>query len=131
MGNAEYMGVGSKLFSCINHCKTAKRKDMTSLTFLKYCSAGFGEDTPAQPGERYGVVKDLERTVKGYKRLRRELDRLKVVLEQQEDARKRSKTEKTPRTRYYKSQLGIRTAKSTGGTFFTFPVARTGRFVSK
>ena len=54
------------------------------------------------------MVKDLEKTVKGYKRLRREMDMLKVVLEQQVDARERSKTEKTPRTRFYKSQLGIR-----------------------
>merc|ERR1712123_243037 len=111
--------------------KSLQKRNMTSLTFLKYCAAGFGEDTPAQPGERYGVLKDLEKTVKGYKRLRRELDMLKVVLEQQVDARERSRTEKTPRTRFYKSRLGIRTAKSTGGTFFTFPVARIGIFVAK
>ena len=81
---------------------------MASLTFMKYCGPGFGEDKPAQPGERKGVVKDLERTVKGYRMLMRELERLRVVLEQQESARDRSKMEKTHRTRYYKSQLGIR-----------------------
>ena len=41
---------------------------MTSLTYLKYCARGFGEDTPVQPGERVGVGKDLERNVKGYSR---------------------------------------------------------------
>ena len=75
---------------------------MTSLTFMKYCGPGFGENKPTLPGERKGVVKDLER----------ELDRLRVVLEQQESARERSKMEKTPRTRYYKSQLGIRSVYS-------------------
>ena len=81
---------------------------MTSLTFMKYCGPGFGEDKPVQPGQRLGVVRDLERNVKGYKMVKREVDRLRVVLEQQEIARERSKMEKTPRTRYYKSQLGIR-----------------------
>ena len=70
--------------------------------------ATFCEGKPAQPGERKGVVKDLERTMKGYRVLKRELERLRVVMEQQESARERSKMEKIPRTRYYKSQLGIR-----------------------
>ena len=78
------------------------------MTFIKYCGPGFGEDKPAQPGERKGVVKDLERTVKGYRVLKRELERLRVVMEQQESARERSKIERKARTRYYKSQLGIR-----------------------
>ena len=78
------------------------------MTFMKYCGPGFGEDKPTLPGQRLGVVKDLERTVKGYRMLMRELERLRVVLEQQENARERSKMEKTPRTRYYKSQLQSR-----------------------
>ena len=69
---------------------------------------GVGEDKPSQSGERKGVVKDLKRTVKGYRGLKRELDRLRVVLEQQEGARERRKMEKTPRTRHYKSKLRIR-----------------------
>ena len=81
---------------------------MTSLVFLKYCGNGFGEDKPAQPGERLRVVKDLEKNVKGYKVIRRELDRLRIVLEQQEIARERSKMERTPRTRYYNSQMAIK-----------------------
>ena len=85
---------------------------MTSLTFLKYCGPGFGEDKPVLPGQRLGVVRDLERNVKGYKMVKREVDRLRVVLEQQESARERSKMEKTPRTRYYKSQLGIRSVSA-------------------
>ena len=81
---------------------------MTSLTYLKYCARGFGEDTPVRPGDRVGVGKDLERNVKGYKVLMRELDMLKVVLEQQKSARERSKMEKKIKTTYYKSQMGIR-----------------------
>merc|ERR1712106_769759 len=120
--------------------KTAKRGEqfvkgyqsekMTSLTYMKYCGPGFGEDKPVQPGERLGVVRELEKNVDGYKALRKELAMLRVELEQQENLREKSKLEKTVRTKYYKSQLGIRTAKSTGGTYFTFPVGRLGIFTS-
>ena len=50
----------------------------------------------------------MEKNVKGYKLMRRELDKFRVVMEQQEHARERSKMEKTPRTRFYKSQMAIR-----------------------
>ena len=81
---------------------------MTSLTYMKYCGSGFGEDKPVQPGERLGVVRELEKNVDGYKALRKELAMLRVELEQQENLREKSKLEKTVRTKYYKSQLGIR-----------------------
>ena len=83
-------------------------KAMTSITFLKYRGAGFGEDKPPVLGQKIGIVRELEKTVKGYRMVRRELDRLRIELEKQEDARKRSKLEKPIRVQYYKSQMGIR-----------------------
>lgn len=50
---------------------------MTTLTYLKYCGNGFGEDRPLESGERYGIVKDMERTVAGYKDLRKEIKQLR------------------------------------------------------
>ena len=47
---------------------------MSSLAFLKYCGAGFGEDQPVPVGQRVGVVRSLERSVVGYTNIRRELD---------------------------------------------------------
>eukprot|EP00092_Neocalanus_flemingeri_P007112 GFUD01007683.1.p2 GENE.GFUD01007683.1~~GFUD01007683.1.p2 ORF type:complete len:137 (+),score=42.15 GFUD01007683.1:74-484(+) len=119
--NSSYWG------NCCSLCGFYLEK-MTSLAFLKYCGNGFGEDKPVQVGDRVGLVRDLEKNVKGYKALRRELDMLKVVLEQQQHAREKSNMEKTMRTKYYKSQMGIRTVKSTGGTYFTYPVGRLGLF---
>merc|ERR1712215_12227 len=106
-------------------------KTMSSVTFLKYSGVEFQNNKPFGPGERKGVVKDLERNVKGYKTLMRELDMLRIVMEQQETAREKLNRAKPMRTMYYKSQLGIRTAKSTGATYFTFPVGRLGIFVTK
>ena len=81
---------------------------MTSLTFLKYCGHGFGEEKPLQLGERLSATRELERNVKGYKALKKELATLKTVLEQQQNARDRSKMEKSLKSKYYKSLQGIR-----------------------
>ena len=40
---------------------------MTSLTYLKYCGNGFGEDKPVEPGTKFGMMREMERCVKGYK----------------------------------------------------------------
>ena len=50
---------------------------MTTLTYFKYCGNGFGEDRPLQSGERYGIVKDMERSISGYKNLRDEIKQLR------------------------------------------------------
>ena len=63
---------------------------------------------PPQLGERLGVARELERNVKGYKTLKKELAVLKAVIEQQQNARDRSKIEKSIKTKYYKSLQGIR-----------------------
>ena len=75
---------------------------MTSLTFMKYCGHGFGEERPLQLGER------LERNVKGYKVLKKEMGMLKTMLEQQQNARDRSKMEKSMKSKYYKCLQGIK-----------------------
>ena len=81
---------------------------MTSLTFMKYCGHGFGEERPLQLEERLGVTRDLERNVKGYKELKKEMGMLKTMLEQQQNARDRSKMEKSIKSKYYKSLQGIK-----------------------
>ena len=81
---------------------------MTSLTFMKYCGHGFGEERPLQLGERLGVTRDLEKNVKGYKVLKKEIGMLKTMLEQQQNARDRSKMEKSIKSKYYKSLQGIK-----------------------
>ena len=46
---------------------------MSTLTYLKYSSGnGFGEERPLETGQKYGVLKDMERNVSGYKALRNE-----------------------------------------------------------
>jgi hypothetical protein len=81
---------------------------MTSLTFMKYCGHGFGEERPLQLGERLGVTRDLERNVKGYKLLKKELGMLKTLLEQQQNDQDRCKMEKSTKSKYYKCLQGIK-----------------------
>ena len=50
---------------------------MSTLTYLKYCGAGFGEDRPLESGQKYGAVRDMERTVAGYRALRTEIKELR------------------------------------------------------
>ena len=69
---------------------------------MKYCGHGFGEERPLQLGDRLGVTRDLERNVKGYKVLKKEMGMLKTMLEQQQNARDRSKMEKSIKSKYYK-----------------------------
>merc|ERR1712055_331914 len=109
-------------------CIQILRLSMSSLTYLKYCGHGFGEDTPAQKGERLSVARDMEEHVKGYKVLRKEMVELRALKVQQENLRYRSGMEKCIKTKFYKSLQGIRTAKSSGGIYFTEPVARVGIF---
>ena len=54
-----------------------RRRAMSTLTFLKYCGAGFGEDRPLESGQKYGAVRDMERTVAWYRALRTEIKELR------------------------------------------------------
>ena len=51
---------------------------MGSVTFYKYCGHGFGEERPLETGQRYGCVKEMEKSVQGYKGIRREIKELKL-----------------------------------------------------
>merc|ERR1711915_1016143 len=88
---------------------------MTSLVFLKYSSSGLGENRPLEIGDKIWIRREME--MAGgleYKRLRWQLERLRWEME------------KLKAVKYYKSQMAIRTVKSTGGIFFSYPVAREG-----
>ena len=50
---------------------------MSTLTYLKYCGNGFGEERPLETGQKYGVLKDMEKNVSGYKALRNEIKELR------------------------------------------------------
>ena len=50
---------------------------MSTLTYLKYCGNGFGEERPLETGQKYGVLKDMEKNVVGYKALRNEIKELR------------------------------------------------------
>ena len=97
---------------------------MSTLTYLKYCGNGFGEERPLETGQKYGVVKDMEKNVSGYKSLRNEIKELRFIktencnvfipllvrttMEQQQHLREKSKFDKPDRARFYKSQIKIR-----------------------
>ena len=50
---------------------------MSTLTYLKYCGNGYGEERPLEIGQKYGVLKDMEKNVGGYKALRNEIKELR------------------------------------------------------
>ena len=51
---------------------------MSTLTYLKYCGNGFGEERPLETGQKYGILKDMEKNVSGYKALRNEIKELRL-----------------------------------------------------
>ena len=50
---------------------------MSTLTYLKYCGNGFGEERALETGQKYGVLRDMEKNVSGYKALRNEIKELR------------------------------------------------------
>ena len=102
---------------------------MSTLTYLKYSSGnGFGEERPLETGQKFGVLKDMERNVSGYKALRNEIKELRfnklriaiffcvyslhkfvrTTMELQQHLREKAKFDKPDRVRFYKSQIKIR-----------------------
>ena len=99
---------------------------MSTLTYLKYCGNGFGEERALETGQKYGVLRDMEKNVSGYKALRNEIKELRfnktencnvlikinlhvrTTMEQQQHLREKSKFDKPDRVRFYKSQIKIR-----------------------
>ena len=79
---------------------------MISMTAMKYQKHGYVEKRPFLPGEKRRACKEMERNMKGYKELRQELAMARKTMEQQEKSK--HSLEKTIKTHYYKSPLGIR-----------------------
>merc|ERR1712126_62071 len=116
------------IFSCNSELTILRR--MSSVTFYKYCGNGFGEERPLELGQKQAIIKEMEKNVQGYKALRQEIKDLRTLIDQQKNLREKSKFAKPEKTRYYKPQMKVRTAKSTGALFFEFPVGKIGYFVS-
>jgi len=77
------------------------------------------------PGERFHLTREMERTVKGYRSLRQELSQVRLTLDQQrEDRNSQARNNRTIQTKFYKSVVGTRTTKLSGGIYQSNPVAR-------
>ena len=84
-----------------------------SQTAVKYQRYGVVESKTFLPGERLGVAREMERNVKGFKEVRRELALARRMVEQQEKMRKDSTKDKVIQTSFYKSVVGTRLVAQT------------------
>merc|ERR1711970_311814 len=98
----------------------------SSMLAAKYQKYGYVHMEPFLPGERRRAAKEMERSVKGYKKLREELHMARNTLEKQEKSK--YSLEKNIQTTFYKSPVGTRTTKLSGGVFSSLPVARSTFF---
>merc|ERR1711863_112396 len=77
------------------------------------------------PGERFHLEREMEKNVKGYRSLRKELTQARQELDQQRRQRNSEiRNSKTIQTKFYKSVVGTRTTKLSGGIYQSNPVAR-------
>merc|ERR1739848_573558 len=70
------------------------------------------------PGERFHLEREMEKNVKGYRSLRKELTQVRQELDQQ----RKQRNSKTIQTKFYKSVVGTRTTKLSGGIYQSNPV---------
>merc|ERR1712029_210554 len=94
-------------------------KMSSSMLAAKYQRYGFVHLVPFEPGERGRVMKEMERTMKGYKELRQEVEMARQNMKEMETARNNGRMEKNIQTSYYKSPVGTRTTKLSGSLFHT------------
>merc|ERR1712156_1313448 len=99
-----------------------------SLTAMKYQRHGYVEARPFLPGERLSGRKGCERNVKGYHELRQSLDRERKIMAAAM-APPEPKGE-VQRIGFYKSLVGARTSRLSGGLYHSFTVSRIGYFSS-
>ena len=78
-----------------------------SLTAIKYQRPGFIDKKPFLPGELSRAMMEMERGVKGYRELRKELVECRKTMEKQEEMRI-NKMERKIQTSYYKSPVATR-----------------------
>lgn len=93
---------------------------------MKYHRYGFVETKPFQPGERLSASRELERNVKGYKELRKELAQVRRDISRQRETSVLD--DRAIKTSFYKSPVGTRSCKGTGAMFYSEPVGRPCHF---
>ena len=79
-----------------------------SMTAMKYQRQVFVEKRPFLPGERYGIAREMENKVTGFREVNRKLSYSRREAENQERARQSCSMERMPTTSYYKSVVGTR-----------------------
>merc|ERR1712130_416591 len=97
-----------------------------SLTAMKYQRHGYVQARPFLPGERFSGRKGCELNVKGYNELRQSLER-----ERKKMAAALAPPEPTGEVQkvgFYKSLLGTRTCRVSGGLYRSSTVSRIGYF---
>lgn len=72
---------------------------------------------PFLPGEKRRAEKEMERNMKGYRELRKEVEDARKNMKEVEMLK--YKKEKTIKTSFYKSPVGTRTTKLSGALFQT------------
>eukprot|EP00092_Neocalanus_flemingeri_P016357 GFUD01017706.1.p1 GENE.GFUD01017706.1~~GFUD01017706.1.p1 ORF type:complete len:115 (-),score=36.33 GFUD01017706.1:118-462(-) len=99
-----------------------------SMTAMKYRRQGYVGY--ALPGERLSLAREMETNVKGFKEISRDLNLARRAAGNQERVRQSSSMDRTPATSYYKSVVGTRSTKGSGGIFYSEQIGRLGTFSS-
>ena len=77
---------------------------MTAMKYQRLPYVG----APLEPGQRFSVAREMERNVKGFREVSRELALARRLLEQQEKMRNNVNKDKIVQTSFYKSVVGTR-----------------------
>lgn len=83
----------------------------------KYQRYGYVDMQPFLPGEKKRASKEMERSMKGYRELQKEVEEARKNMKEMEEMK--YKKDKTIQTSFYKSPVGTRTTKLSGGLFQT------------
>ena len=108
-----------------------------SMTAVKYQRYDCVEMKPFMPGEKKRSRMGMERSMKGYKEMRQELDLVRKTIDKQEKARQENaRLEKRVQTSFYKSPVGTRCVASTNThkhylTIFSGPPSHLEQFSSQ
>merc|ERR1712123_436178 len=101
-----------------------------SMTCMKYQRQGCVEKRPFLPGERYSIAREMGNNMTGFREVSRNLRYSRREVENQERARQSCSMERMPTTSYYKSMVGTRSSKGSGGIFYSEQIGRIGTFSS-
>merc|ERR1712106_424633 len=101
-----------------------------SVTCMKYQRQGCVEKRPFLPGERHSIAREMGNNVTGFREVSRNLSYSRREVENQERARQSCSMERMPTTSYYKSVVGTRSRKGSGGIFYSEQIGRIGTFSS-